>query len=477
MKTMNFSGFKRIAAMLVLSSLALAPAHAATITIVNANAPGEGFNDPTPAAPVGGNPGTTLGQQRLIAFTYAADIWGSKLSSDVPIRIQAAFTPLACNATGAVLGSAGAREVFADFPGAPKQNTWYPSALAEKISGAELSTPGEPDIGANFNSRLGLAPDCLPGTPFYLGLDNNFGTGIDFVTVLLHEMAHGLGFQTYTDRSSGDFFLGVPSVWDYFLLDNRINQVWVNLTAAQRVASAVSGNGLSWDGPRVTAAVPEVLDPVSRLVISGPAAGDAARDYAVGDVSFGPPLANPPVSGQVMPVVDQAGGTGLACDPLDAVNATAVRNNIALVDRGVCAYVVKARNVQDAGAKGMIVVDNAPGDPTGLSGPDPSITIPSIRVSQDDGNLIRSSLQRRSRTASGVVAALGVDPLRLAGTDAQRHILMYTPIVEEPGSSVSHYTTAAKPNQLMEPAINVDLIHEVEPPRDLTLPLLRDIGW
>ena len=47
----------------------------------------------------------------------------------------------------------------------------------------------------------------------------------------------------------------------------------------------------------------------------------------------------------------------------------------------------------------------------------------------------------------------------------------------QPGSSVSHYSTAAKPNQLMEPAINGDLSHDVAPPRDLTLPLLHDIGW
>ncbi len=36
--------------------------------IVNINAPDVGFNDPNAGAPVGGNPGTTLGQQRLISF-------------------------------------------------------------------------------------------------------------------------------------------------------------------------------------------------------------------------------------------------------------------------------------------------------------------------------------------------------------------------------------------------------------------------
>src|SRR5690242_19174650 len=55
-----------VATACALALGASAPARAAaTIVIVNLNAPGEGFNDPTPAAPVGGNTGTTLGQQRL----------------------------------------------------------------------------------------------------------------------------------------------------------------------------------------------------------------------------------------------------------------------------------------------------------------------------------------------------------------------------------------------------------------------------
>ena len=49
----------------------------ATILIINGNAAGVGFNDPTPGAPVGGNIGTTVGQQRLIAFQRAANIWGA----------------------------------------------------------------------------------------------------------------------------------------------------------------------------------------------------------------------------------------------------------------------------------------------------------------------------------------------------------------------------------------------------------------
>jgi hypothetical protein len=476
MKTAKRLGLRQAAAAVALSCFALGAQAAATLVIVNLNAPGEGFNDPTPAAPVGGNTGTTVGQQRLIAFQHAADIWGATLTSTVPIRVGASFEPLSCTATSAVLGSAGAEEIFRDFPGAPHAAAWYPGALASKLTGVDQATAGYEHIRARFNSRLGAA-DCLSGSGFYLGLDNNFGAQIDLVTVLLHEFGHGLGFQTFTDDETGEEIEGFPSIWDYFLLDNRNNKLWANMTDAERVASAISGDGLSWNGPNVTASVPQVLAPVSNLAVAGRAAGAAAGNYAVGDASFGPPLGSTPVKGQLMPVVDQDNGSGLACTPLSPLNALAVRHNVALVDRGSCAFVIKAKMVQDAGAIGMVVADNQPGDVAGMSGADPSVVIPSVRITQADGEKLKAALLRRSRAKSGVTASLGIDPDRLAGTDNARRILMYTPTTNQPGSSVSHYTTDAKPNQLMEPAINSDLSHVVTPPQDLTFPLLKDIGW
>ena len=81
-------------------------AHAATITILNADGAGEGFNDPTPAAPVGGNPGTTVGQQRLNVFQRAGTIWGGLLPSNVNIVVRAQFNAQTCTATSAVLAGA-----------------------------------------------------------------------------------------------------------------------------------------------------------------------------------------------------------------------------------------------------------------------------------------------------------------------------------------------------------------------------------
>ena len=82
---------KKIILILAAALLVAAGAQGATIVIVNADGPGEGFNDNTPATPVGGNPGTTIGQQRLNLFQEAANIWGDLLVSNVTIRVQSSF--------------------------------------------------------------------------------------------------------------------------------------------------------------------------------------------------------------------------------------------------------------------------------------------------------------------------------------------------------------------------------------------------
>src|ERR1044071_7665721 len=152
---------------------------AATIVIQNNDPAGSGFNDPTPAAPVGGTTGTTVGPQRLNAFQFAAILWGATLRSDVPITIRASWGALPCDAEGVTLASAGAIRTHSNFPNAPFTNTLYPGALANALSGTDLR-PGEPEITAQFNSSVGSA-NCFGGTRFYLGLDNNHGPDIDLV--------------------------------------------------------------------------------------------------------------------------------------------------------------------------------------------------------------------------------------------------------------------------------------------------------
>ncbi len=106
----------RLLPVLLMCLLAAPPVSAANFEIVNMDGAGEGFNDPTSVDPVGDNNGTTLGQQRRNLFQKAADIWGAAIKSSVTIRIQAKFDPLSCDASSAVLGSAGAMDSLPRLP-------------------------------------------------------------------------------------------------------------------------------------------------------------------------------------------------------------------------------------------------------------------------------------------------------------------------------------------------------------------------
>jgi hypothetical protein len=180
----------------------------------------------------------------------------------------------------------------------------------------------------------------------------------------------------------------------------------------------------------------------------------------------------------MMPLVDTAPDAGLACNPLSRLNAAAVNGKIAIVDRGICSFNIKAQIAQSAGAIGVIIINNVAGTPPpGLAGTDPTIFIPVVSVSQADGQKLKGALAARSRAHSGLFATLGVNVAVRAGADANGFALLFAPNPFAAGSSVSHWDTSMFPNQLMEPNISSDLTHEVTPPQDLTYPLLKDIGW
>ena len=238
----------------LLVCLAVAPqVPAATFVINNLDAPGEGFNDPTPVAPVGGNNGTTLGQQRLHLFQKAAEIWGAAIESAVPIIIQAQFDPLSCNAGSAVLGAAGTINIIRDFTGAPESTTWYHSALANALAGVDL-IPGADDIVATFNSSIDNNNNCLSGINWYLGYDHNNGNDIDLLVVLLHEFAPGLGFSGFTNLGNGRFLGGIQDIYSHFTLDNSNGLHWDEMSNNQRRSSATNTGNVVWDGSAVLAA-------------------------------------------------------------------------------------------------------------------------------------------------------------------------------------------------------------------------------
>jgi hypothetical protein len=448
---------------------------AVTITINNVDDPGLGFNDPTPAAPVGGNLGTTVGEQRLNVFLRAAEIWGSTLTSNVPVIVQGTFqdrgfTP--CVVDAAVLGAAGTIQIFADFPNTQWPSTWYNSSLANKLADTDI-TPGPPDPGfleppfnddiiAFFNPNIGQT-GCLEGLTWYYGLDNNATAGtIDLLNTLLHELGHGLGFQNFlSDEGQGQ--LGLPDIYTVYTRDNTSGKQWNQMTDAERAASSINTDNVVWNGPNVVDEAPFVLQFPFNLIVSSPP--PIAGEYEFGAASFGPPPTDLNFTGDVVLADD-----GTAPDVNDGCEAITndVTGAIALVNRGNCDFVVKAANAQAAGATGLIIANTLGRGVFSPGGTDPTITIPTVGISEEDGATIMANLP-------GVSVFLQTDFSHRAGADEDNRVLLYAPDPLEPGSSTSHWDTSASPNLLMEPFINSDL--EGNTTLDLTPFQMTDIGW
>lgn len=175
-------------------------------------------------------------QAAIDAFNYARSIWANHIDSPVAIEIEAHWANLGgCNAMqGVTLGSAGPTFV-ASWGGSPIANTTYPIALVNAIFGSDQA-PGAADVTASFNMDC----DDVGSDLWYFGTDGNVPSGkIDFISVVLHELGHGLGFSGsaqyddgINDTGSGGSnanectgvtnsgcFSAIPNVYDRFAKD------------------------------------------------------------------------------------------------------------------------------------------------------------------------------------------------------------------------------------------------------------------
>ena len=114
---------------------------------------------------------------------------------------------------------------------------------------------------------------------------------------------------------------------------------------------------------------------------------------------FGAPISTNPVNGNFVYIPD---GTAsyLGCNPYTAGSLT---GKVALIDRGICNFTVKVKNAQNAGAIGVIMVNNVAGL-VYMGGIDPTITIPVIMVTQADGLILKNLI------SLGLVNGMSLSP-------------------------------------------------------------------
>ena len=131
-----------------------------------------------------------------IQLQAAVDVWAENFESKVPIHIEATWGR---SSSYSILGSARPGNYFANFAGAPDPSLWYPSALANALAGKDLDGD-TPEMIITVNSLA----DWYRG-----GGVGPSKTEYDLQSVMLHEMAHGLGFLS---TSNYDEFFGYGSI-------------------------------------------------------------------------------------------------------------------------------------------------------------------------------------------------------------------------------------------------------------------------
>ncbi|MDX2418797.1 MAG: hypothetical protein QNK19_15160 [Xanthomonadales bacterium] len=452
---------------LVMTATFATQAFAATFVIQNNDGVDEGFNDPLPPTnpnQKGNNPGTTLGEMRLNVFQAAAEVWGDILNSDITITVGGSFEEKFCSPNSATLGSAGANGSGANFAGL-EPNIAYPIALVESLNDSNVNGTLV-EINASFNSLLDSDPTCLGGGGFYYGLDDNAPPGTSpLYPVVLHEMAHGLGFASMTDvgsGGSGDFTGagGFPDTFSRRLLDLDNGKSWDEMNNAERLASALNEPELVWEGAQATADLDEHLGFAPELIINAPVGIAGTFEAVLGEE----PDAIIPPGGVTAGVID--GDTfGDSCTQ---INEPSFSGKIILFDKSEnCGAIFPAFFSEFQGAVGVIIAATTTTglpDVSGLIG-NQDINIPYIGVEKTVADNLRANLATANVT-------IDTSNTRFNGENDGK-VKMYAPAIFETGSSVSHWSTTASPNLLMEPVLGDLDFADV----DLTAAAFRDIGW
>ncbi len=183
--------------------------------------------------------------QAKTAFEFAVGIWESILESPVPIRASAGWSSTLGTNT---LASCGPETYYSNFEDAPFEDRFYAVALAEKITGKELNGNSRYDITANFSSKIS----------WYYGTDGNTPNDkYDFVSVVLHEITHGLGFTGFffMDGDVGAYAyaeFGEAASFDLLVEQysgNNLVDTSFYANASTQLGKAMESNSLYADSP------------------------------------------------------------------------------------------------------------------------------------------------------------------------------------------------------------------------------------
>lgn len=273
-----------------------------------------------------------------------------------------------------------------------------------KLALASGRTPGD----GTDNNWVERGPNNVGGRVRAVMFDPNDPT---FKTVFAGGVSGGLWKNTdITSPSSVWTRVNIPEnlAVSVITVDPTNSNVFYVGTGESYVGGDVNGDGVwkSTNGGTTWTKIfggitgPTTFQTAANLTINSPA-GIAGNYECIPTTAFGTPVTTP-ITANIVLVEDATTPTSDACETIN--NAAALSGKIALIRRGTCTFVFKVKAAQDAGAIGVIIMnDNRPitglgDDGTGVGA---TITIPSIMISELDGNTIEAAVT--AGTVSGTL--------------------------------------------------------------------------
>jgi hypothetical protein len=303
-----------------------------------------------------------------------------------------------------------------------------------------------------------------------------------------------LGFASIRNRDTGAWTGagGFPDAFSHNLKDLDIGKTWPEMTDQERLDSSSNDPHLVWTGGNVTSESANLLEPTVEVVVNSPPSIAGVYPSALGDE---PTIVIPPngVTGDVLDgsTLNEL-GSGDPADGCEQLEFSAdLTDKIVLFDLpSKCPPTFPPFYAEFQSAAGVIIADTAGSGLPDIGGQisNQEIVIPYVGVEKSLGVALRSAMAGTAPPGLHEIFSdsfenpVNTDPVNVTIRRSQDALMgqndnklrMYAPAVLEIGSSVSHWTTEAKPDLLMEPVLSKSLIFGDV---DLTLAAFQDMGW
>lgn len=185
---------------------------------------------------------TGFSSQAKVASEYAISILEKMLPSDAKLSVNASWEKI--STSGVLAQSTITEYIEGSVIDALNPLSFYPVALAEKIAGKSLNDNLQGDISLAVNSSIN----------WYLGTDGQTPVQkYDLVTVILHEMCHGLGiFDSFNYDGTFGSHGSIPMIYDAFIENyygDRLTDTLKFLNYSSSLGNQLIGNQLYFNGP------------------------------------------------------------------------------------------------------------------------------------------------------------------------------------------------------------------------------------